>query len=241
MRVENSYITRITIILIVMFIMTSSIIADTKKKKPPEPPPPATDTAVPTAPSTAPPARPTNGSLFTDDGRNVDLYGDFKPHRVGDLVFIDVIESSAASVSSSAASSRDSGTLGTSFVNALQLPADIASGASSVIGALGNRKFDGKGSTDRKTTLRARIAARVVGVMPNGDLKIEAAKSVKINKEEETLTLAGLVRPRDVSPDNAIASTSVADLRVYLNGKGVASANNGPGWLTRFLEKISPF
>lgn len=236
MKVEHSYIMRITMILVVIFIMTSSIIADTKKKKQPEPPP----TAAPAAPAAAP-ARPTNGSLFTDEGRNVDLYGDFKPHRVGDLVFIDVIESSAASVSSSANSSRDSGTLGTSFINALQLPADIASGASSVIGALGNRKFEGKGSTDRKTTLRARIAARVVGVMPNGDLRIEAAKSVKINKEEEMLTLSGLVRPRDVSPDNAIASTSVADLSVQLNGKGVASANNGPGWLTRFLEKISPF
>lgn len=236
MKVENLYIMRITIILVVIFIMTSSIIADTKKKKQPEAPPPA----AAAVPATAP-ARPTNGSLFTDEGRNVDLYGDFKPHRVGDLVFIDVIESSAASVSSSANSSRDSGALGTSFINALQLPADIASGTSSVIGALGNRKFDGKGSTDRKTTLRARIAARVVGVMPNGDLRIEAAKSVKINKEEETLTLSGLVRPRDVSPDNAIASTSVADLSVQLNGKGVASANNGPGWLTRFLEKISPF
>jgi flagellar L-ring protein FlgH len=237
MKGKNLYIMRITIILVVIFIMTSSIIADTKKKKPPEPPPPAAAPAVPAAA----PARPTNGSLFTDEGRNVDLYGDFKPHRVGDLVFIDVIESSAASVSSSANSSRDSGTLGTSFINALQLPADIASGTSSVIGALGNRKFEGKGSTDRKTALRARIAARVVGVMPNGDLRIEAAKSVKINKEEETLTLSGLVRPRDVSPDNAIASTSVADLSVQLNGKGVASANNGPGWLTRFLEKISPF
>lgn len=237
MKIRKSYVLHITMAIMVSLLTTGNAVADSKKKKQAEPPPPAAEAAVP-QPA---PARPTNGSLFSDEGRNVDLYGDFKPHRIGDLVFIDVIESSAASVSSSANSSRESGTLGSAFLNSLQLPADLASGAGGVIGALGSRKFEGKGSTDRKTTLRARIAARVVGVMPNGDLKIEAAKSVKINKEEETLTLSGLVRPRDVSPDNAIASTSVAELHVQLNGKGVASANNGPGWLARFLEKISPF
>jgi flagellar L-ring protein FlgH len=252
MKIRRADAICLAVSLTITVLTASSSFADTKKKKQAEPQVTPTAAVAPATPASMTPAqavpepvpqtaRPTNGSLFSDDARNLDLYGDFKPHHIGDLVFIDVVESSAASVSSSASSSHDSGTLGTGFINSLQLPATVASSAGGVVGALGSRKFDGKGSTDRKTTLKARIAARVVGVMPNGDLKIEAAKSVKINKEEETLTLSGLVRPRDVSPDNAVASTSVADLRVNLNGKGVASANNSPGWLMRFLEKISPF
>jgi flagellar L-ring protein precursor FlgH len=72
-------------------------------------------------------------------------------------------------------------------------------------------------------------------------MRIEAEKLVKINKEDERLTLSGIVRPRDVSTDNTVVSTSVGELRVALNGKGVASADNAPGWLFRLLDKISPF
>jgi flagellar L-ring protein precursor FlgH len=106
---------------------------------------------------------------------------------------------------------------------------------------MGQRKFEGKGSTQRSSKLQARIVARVVEVLPNGDLRIEADKVVKINKEDERLNLSGIVRQRDVSPDNAVATTSVGELKVALNGKGVASADNAPGWLFRLFDKISPF
>ena len=53
-----------------------------------------------------------NGSLFSDDATAGSLFSDFKPRRVGDLVFVDVVETSTATVSSTAKRSRDSGTLG---------------------------------------------------------------------------------------------------------------------------------
>ncbi len=190
------------------------------------------------APSSPPPA---NGSLFTPDAPGVGLVSDFKARRVGDLLFVDIAETSTATVSSKASRSRDSGTLG-GIVGAVgALPAPSAAVVSGVIGGLGTRKFEGKGSTERQSDLRARIAARVTEVLPNGDLRIEADKLVKINKEDERLTLSGIVRPRDVSTNNTVGSSLVGDLKVALNGKGVASADNSPGWLFRLLEKIAPF
>jgi flagellar L-ring protein precursor FlgH len=219
----------IVLALVVALTMTAGItLADSKKKK----------REIKTEEAAT---QPTNGSLFTDEGRIVDLYGDFKPRSIGDVIFIDIVESSAASVSSSAKNDREGSALSGAVIGAAPLPPNIAGGAAAIFGALGTRKFDGKGSTERKSALRARIAARVIEVLPNGDLRIEAEKQLKINKEEERLTLSGLVRRRDVSLDNAVLSTSVADLIVQLNGKGVASANNAPGWLTRLLEKIAPF
>jgi flagellar L-ring protein FlgH len=190
----------------------------------------------------APPSpTPANGSLFTPEAPGIGLVSDFKARRVGDLVFVDIAETSTATVSSTATRSRDSGTLG-GLVGAVgALPAPGAAVVSGVIGGLGARKFEGKGSTERQSDLRARIAARVTEVLPNGDLRIEAEKLVKINKEDERLTLSGIVRPRDVSTDNTVASSLVGDLNVALNGKGIASSDNTPGWLFRLLEKIAPF
>lgn len=228
------------LIATVIFVVNSSVIAQKKRERTatkqaevqqvaPQPQPAAT---------TAPQA---NGSLFNSQGSAPNLVVDFKPRSVGDLVFVDVVEESTATVSSAASRGRDSGTIGgvTSAIGAI--PVAGAAATAAVVTAMGQRKFEGKGSTERKSNLTARIVARVVEVMPNGDLRIEAEKMVKINKENEKLTLSGIVRTRDVSSDNAVQSTSVGDLKVAINGKGVASADNSPGWLFRLLDKISPF
>ncbi len=213
-------------ILLVVLCLSINALADNKKKKYVPPPPPA----------------PANGSLFTDAARNVDILTDLKPRQIGDIVFIDIVESNTASVSSAAKHSRESGSIGGAVIGAAPIPPEFVGIAGGLVGALSSRKYDGKGSTERSSQLRARIAARVVEVFPNGDLRVEAEKKTKINRETEKLILSGVVRPRDISSaDNSVASTSVADLQVSLNGKGIASTDNGPGWLIRIIEKISPF
>jgi flagellar L-ring protein FlgH len=182
-----------------------------------------------------------SGSLFNDNAPGVNLVTDFKARGLGDLVFIEVVETSTATVSSTASRGRDSSTLGGLVGLIAALPTPGAALTSGVVGGLGQRKFEGKGATGRQSSLRTRIAARVVEVLPNGDLRIEAEKLLKINKEDERLTLSGIARTRDISADNAVPSNLLGDLKVALNGKGVASADNQPGWLFRVLDKISPF
>lgn len=184
---------------------------------------------------------PANGSLFTEGAVNSHLLNDFKARRVGDLVFVDVIENNTAVVESSAKRSRDSGTIGGIGTVAGALPVPGAAVAGTIVGALGTRKYDGKGSTERTSEVRARITARVVEVLPNGDLRIEALKLVRVNKETEQLAISGVVRPTDLNSDNAITTYSIGDLRVDFNGKGVASKDNAPGWLFRLFDKITPF
>ena len=186
-------------------------------------------------------APPANGSLFSEGAKNTHLLVDFKARNIGDLVFVDVIEASAAEVSSSANRNRDSGTVGglTGLVGAL--PIGGAETAGAVIGGLGNRDFSGSGATERSSRVRARITARVIEVLPNGDLRIQAIKLVKINKETEQLAVTGIVRVRDLAADNSIPTIAIGDLRVEFNGKGIASKDNAPGWLYRLFDKINPF
>lgn len=219
---------RLGALFILTLFLTGMASAGQKNKKPLSPPP-------------APPPTPTTGSLFTDQGRLVNVYSEFRAQQIGDIVFVDIVETSAASVSSNAKNAREGSNLGAAVIAAAPIPGQIAGAAAGVAGALGSRTFNGKGSTERNSQLRARIAAKVVEVLPNGDLRIEAQKQLKINRESEKLKLSGIVRLRDITPENSVLSTSIASLQVELNGKGVASSANGPGWLARFLEKIAPF
>jgi len=187
------------------------------------------------------PQKPQNGSLFTDNAANSNLLRDFKARQVGDLVFVDVVEETTANVSSSANRNRDSGNLGGIVPLIGALPVNGATTAGSVATELGKRKFEGKSSTQRTSAVKARITARVIEVLPNGDLRIEAVKQVRINKETEQLAVTGIVRPNDLSAENSVETFFIGDLRVEMNGKGIASADNAPGWLFRFFDKISPF
>lgn len=185
--------------------------------------------------------KPANGSLFTDNSANGNLLRDFKASRVGDLVFVDVVETNTASVTSNATRKRDSGNEAGLVPLVTALPIGPAPVIGAVMGELGQRKFDGKGTTARSSTVKARITARVVEVLSNGDMRIEAVKMVKINGETEQLAVTGIIRPNDLARDNSIETLFVGDLRVEFNGKGIASADNAPGWLFRLFDKISPF
>lgn len=237
---------KISLIIILALILPLTAIADDKKKKKKKTDQEITETEIlnvqpPLLPPPPPPLQPASGSLYTEDAGRADLVSDFKARHTGDLVFIDIVETSVANVSSNARRGRDSGTLGGIGTLAGALPLPGAAVAAGVVGALGIRKFEGKGATGRESDLRARIVARVVQVLSNGDLYVQGYKLVKINKESEWIAISGIVRQRDVAADNSVPTTVVGNLRVELNGRGVASADNAPGWLYRLFEKITPF
>lgn len=238
---------KILLALSLIFTFSFSVSAQDKKdKKKDKKKPQLTVVEIQEKPAITPPVvteqqKPSNGSLFTDGAANANLLGDFKARRIGDLVFIDVVEENVAKVTSSANRKRDSGAVGGIGTVAGALPVPGAAVAGTIVGALGTRKYDGNGTTQRNSSVRARIAARVIEVLPNGDLRVEALKLVKINKETEQLAVTGIVRPNDLAGDNSIETNFVGDLRVEFNGKGVASADNAPGWLFRLFDKVSPF
>jgi flagellar L-ring protein precursor FlgH len=209
-----------------------------KKKNQPEAPAPAPAPVVHSTPAPPPPA---NGSLFNATAPSTGLVADFKPQGVGDLIFIDVVEDTSGSVAANASRSRDSGAIAGAAGLIGAIPNPGAATAASVATAMGQRKFEGKGSTDRNSLVKAHITAQVVEVMPNGDLRIEAHKMVNVNKEDERLSLSGIVRRRDITSDNFVSSAVIGDLQFTLNGKGVASADTQPGWLFRLIDKVSPF
>jgi flagellar L-ring protein precursor FlgH len=109
------------------------------------------------------------------------------------------------------------------------------------LGFTTDRKFKGEGTVERSDTMNARVQATVIDVLPNGTLVIEATKHIKNDDEEQHFTLTGYVRAEDVTPDNSVLSTQLANLMLEKTTKGAASDTSNRGWLQRFFDFLNPF
>jgi flagellar L-ring protein precursor FlgH len=112
---------------------------------------------------------------------------------------------------------------------------------SKLVTANTDMQFKGDGTTKRSGSVSAFMAARVRDVLPNGNLVIEGIKEVKVNNERQMLRLFGVVRPRDIGPDNVVVSAAIANMMVQIDGRGILSDNLKPGWLFHILTKVWPF
>lgn len=178
------------------------------------------------------------GSLFNQAQETRDLFSDFRARYVDDIVVIQVLENTNA-LSSADASTKNSSDMNNSITALGGLEKHVGELAN-LAGGTGSKDFSGQGTTNRKTVLSTTITARVVDVMPNGNLVIEGTKQVNINNENQVVTLTGVIRPRDISSDNIIPSTAIANLQVHLTGQGLVTKSLKPGWLFKILSGLLP-
>ncbi len=76
----------------------------------------------------------------------------------------------------------------------------------------------------------------VAEVLPNGNLRIQGEKWMRINQGQEYIRMRGIVRPVDIRADNSVFSTQVADAQLAYGGTGSVADSSSPGWLTRFFN-----
>lgn len=225
-------------------MLTVASCATTTAKLPP-PPPKYVDHAVDNE------SLSSRNSLWRYRGN---LFEDRKAQQLNDLVTIHIVENLSGSGTADTETKRDS-TLGYKLEEFLGMNLDFGIQDRSLLKHLyenGNvfkpeikstttSDFKGEGDTNREGKLVATITAKVVEVMPNGNLVLEARKELTINNETQILVLSGMVRPDDISSDNTVFSNQVADAQVYYVGDGVLQDKQNPGWMVRVLDHIWPF
>lgn len=183
------------------------------------------------------------GSLW--QSASASLTEDLKARRRGDIITIVISETASASKEAKTGTSRDS-TVGAGIPKLLGLEtSQFANGVfpdlSNLIKANANSSFKGAGSTSRAENLKATITARVIDVQANGNLVIEGRRNIKVNEEDQVIVLEGVVRSRDVTPDNTVNSIYIADARISYSGRGIISDQQSPGWLMNVFNKVWPF
>ena len=97
------------------------------------------------------------------------------------------------------------------------------------------------GQTQRQNQLVTTVSCTVKEVNPNGTVLIEGEKNVSVNREDSRVYVKGIARARDVSPNNSIDSSLLADATIELKGRGPLWNNQRRGLLTKLLDWVSPY
>ena len=201
-------------------------------------------------PVALPPVQVNNGSIY-QAGYDVRLFEDSRARRVGDLLTINLTETTSASKESATDLNKSNATsitnptiLGSTpqFNTPGILP--LASNQSNGLGAnlASDNAFSGDSSSSQSNTLSGSVTVTVAEVLPNGYLVVRGEKVTSLNQGHEYVRLSGIVRPVDIRPDNTIPSTQVADAQITYTGSGATADTNKIGWLARFfISSLFPF
>jgi flagellar L-ring protein FlgH len=168
---------------------------------------------------TAEPMR-TTGSLWVPGGNLTEVASDYKARRVDDVVTILVTEQTTAQSTGDVNAQRTFQT--NSAITGL--PGRMKTGGvNPLFGAQSSNQLKGQGSASNTSKLLTSLSGRVIALLPNGNLVVEAQRQVFMNDQHETMIVRGVLRPGDVSTTNTAPSTALSNLEVELKGKGVIS------------------
>jgi flagellar L-ring protein precursor FlgH len=162
-----------------------------------------------------------SSSLYTSKQRNFEI---------GDLVTILIVEQASASQQATTKDGKD-----------VEISLGPNTGLFQSIPSAGvNWKTDysGKGTTTRGGTLKATISVQVKDVLPGGILVLEGRQVIRVNKEEQVIVISGNVRSEDISNDNTVFSTRIANAVIEFEGKGTVGDSQKPGILWRIFHWI---
>jgi flagellar L-ring protein precursor FlgH len=190
------------------------------------------------------PAPPTANSLWRTGART--FFNDQRAGKVGDILTVLINIDDSAKTTNATSSSRTSGvTAGVPHLLGLESSlGKILPGGFDPANALStNSKTtnDGAGAVNRAEKISLTVAAVVSAVLPNGNLVIQGTQEVRTNTEVRQLTVAGIVRPEDISAGNTIQHTQIAEARINYGGRGDISRVQKTPAGQSLIERFSPF
>jgi len=174
------------------------------------------------------------------------FFGDQRARRIGDIVTVSINIDDQAQTQNSTQRSRTNDISGgiTNFFgleNSLGQAFPGGFDPANLVGLEGASTSNGTGSVNRSEKVSLTIAAVVTDVMTNGNLVIQGRQEVRTNREIRELTVAGIVRPEDISSANTIAHTQIAEARISYGGRGDISRVQAAPPAQSLVERFSPF
>ena len=175
-----------------------------------------------------------------------EFFADQRAGRVGDILTVQIDIDDSAKTTNSTTASRTSG-VDAGIPHLLGLESSLGKilpGGYDPANALStNSKTTnaGSGAVTRAEKISLTIAAVVTAVLPNGNLVIQGTQEVRTNTDVRQLTVAGIVRPEDISSANTIRHTQIAEARISYAGRGdIARVQKTPAGQA-LVEKFWPF
>jgi flagellar L-ring protein FlgH len=190
-----------------------------------------------------PAPEPHPGTIYRGMNSSSSILSDHRARAIGDIITIVINERTAASEKAGTSTKRDS-SITAGIPNFFGLESNLYPSSlnpEKFINASTKNDFEGSGETTRGGTLNATITARVIDVLPNGNMAIEGKREIVINEEKKEILIQGIVRPRDLDYNNSVQSSMIADAKIIYTGVGVIGEKQRPGWLARMVDAVWPF
>lgn len=183
-------------------------------------------------------------SLWRSGSRS--FFKDQRAMKVGDILTVIVEITDKASINNKSKSNRVSNrNVGIDKLGGVEILAKklLPKGANpaSLVGYGSTSSAEGSGSVNRNEKLVTKIAAIVTQKLPNGNLVIEGRQEVRVNYEVREMMIAGIVRPEDISAQNRIHISKIAEARISYGGRGHITDVQKPPTGHEMLDILLPF
>lgn len=169
-------------------------------------------------------------------------------HKIGDLVSIVVSIKDKATLNNNTNKARGSNSkLGMPNMFGLEgevrniLPNSGSTSPASLVSLNSNANSFGTGNINRKEVVETVIGTTVIRVLPGGNLVVRGSQEVRVNHEVREITIEGIVRPADISPNNTVHLDRVSEARLSYGGRGAIAEYQQDQYGKQILDIISPF
>jgi len=198
-------------------------------------------------PKKSPTAKSNKGSLYSMQGTS--LFADKKDLQIGDIIQINISESlySDSNNTRESSTSRES-SLGGGLFTTTQTTGTVSSLANKLNGNV-NLGFGTESSSDNTGEVTASvdeifetvISAIIEETYQNGNYFIKGSKEILINGQKQEIIVSGVIRPYDITSDNSIESSQMANLKVLYDKDGEDADILETPWGTKLMRTIWPF
>jgi flagellar L-ring protein precursor FlgH len=181
-----------------------------------------------------------NNSLWQPGAQS--FFHDPRAMHVGDVITVNVSVADTAKMQNTTSRSRtnsDNANLTNLFGLEKVLPPAIDPG--SVVKMGSDNSNVGAGSIQRAESISMTLAALVAQVLPNGNLVIDGHQQVRVNNELRDMRLSGIVRREDITQDNTVNLSQIAEARVIYGGVGTMSDVQQPRYGSQLFDIIMPW
>lgn len=215
-------------LVVIFMVLMASACSTTIPKPEPDP------AYAPVRPVSVQPPPVNTGAIFRA-GYGMSMYENITARQVGDILTVTLDENTNASKSASTSTSKGSSVdvpVPTLFgAPVLHNGTNILNNAFSA-----NRDFAGAGDSTQSNSLSGSITVTVAEVLSNGNLIVRGEKMLSLNQGSEYVRFSGIVRAADISSNNVVSSTRVANSRITYGGDGALAEANTKGWADRFFN-----
>lgn len=191
------------------------------------------------------------GSLYSRKGTS--LFADKKDLQVGDIIQVVIDESLISNTSNKRElTNTNSQTLGGGLVTPTAgttgINPAVKNAANTVNGIAGvdfntnsNSSFKGKVTAAANETFSTSLSVIIEETYQNGNYYIKGSKEMLIDEQKQEIIISGVIRPYDITPDNSINSSQIANLKILYVKDGEEQDVLHVPWGMKILRLFWPF